>query len=226
MESRADYAYTLICAVEQGSFILPLGNGFLEHTIEERIGAIMKFKKITYLAAACALLLAGSMTLFFATSAESKAGEAPAQDTEAGSYRTEPYTPETLDVSFDGDLFEDYARFGISVGKKGQLYYHNKMVRYLWDGIEAVENAQSTKAVGDGDEAKQLRRYEYLNMDGKVDVHLIRNIKVENGRNEWEDQVSEIYRYSQKEFKERDLTEQLNSFRAAAVYEGSDQGTE
>lgn len=67
-EEKAAYAMALIEMEEEKSGLLPLGNSFSKNAIEERIGAIMKIKKITPLAKGMSVVLVCGVTLVFATS--------------------------------------------------------------------------------------------------------------------------------------------------------------
>lgn len=88
-EEKAAYAMALIEMEEEKSGLHPLGNHFSKNAIEERIGAIMRMKKMPRAVHALSIAVVLSVTLLFATS--SKAGgaaentaqrEKPAQETE------------------------------------------------------------------------------------------------------------------------------------------------
>lgn len=81
-EEKSAYAMALIEMEEEKSGLLPLGNSFSKNAIEERIGAIMKIKKISPLVHGLSAALVCSITLLFATSCGSY-GEAE-QTMEAG----------------------------------------------------------------------------------------------------------------------------------------------
>lgn len=67
--SKFSYAMTLIGLEEHK--LAPIGNSFSENAIEERIIAIMKTKKITFINLVLAsVIIAGTITLFAATSAK------------------------------------------------------------------------------------------------------------------------------------------------------------
>lgn len=69
MEKRAAYARALIGMEEAKSGLFPLYNSFGKTAIEERIRAIMKMKKSSAAGILAAVLLVGSVTAVFATSA-------------------------------------------------------------------------------------------------------------------------------------------------------------
>ncbi len=81
-EKKSAYAMALIEMEEEKSGLLPLGNSFSKNAIEERIGAIMKIKKISPLVHGLSAALVCGITLLFATSCGSY-GEAE-QTMEAG----------------------------------------------------------------------------------------------------------------------------------------------
>ncbi len=67
-EEKSAYAMALIEMEEEKSGLLPLGNSFSKNAIEERIGAIMKIKKISPLVHGLSAALVCGITLLFATS--------------------------------------------------------------------------------------------------------------------------------------------------------------
>lgn len=81
-DQKSAYAMALIEMEEEKSGLLPLGNSFSKNAIEERIGAIMKIKKISPLVHGLSAALVCGITLLFATSCGSY-GEAE-QTMEAG----------------------------------------------------------------------------------------------------------------------------------------------
>ena len=90
--ARRDYAHTLLdLAARQSGLPSPLFSGFSRHTIEERIRAIMKTRKLTKIAALAAVLLVAFSALAFATT------DAAAPETAASA--------EIRELMFDG--YED-----------------------------------------------------------------------------------------------------------------------
>lgn len=67
-EEKSAYAMALIEMEEEKSGLLPLANSFSKNAIEERIGAIMKIKKISPLVHGLSAALVCGTTLLFATS--------------------------------------------------------------------------------------------------------------------------------------------------------------
>lgn len=68
-QSRSDYALTLISMEERKSSLTPLGSGFSKNAIEERITAMMKFKRTSITALMIALILMLGVSAAFATTA-------------------------------------------------------------------------------------------------------------------------------------------------------------
>lgn len=69
--SKSSYAMALIGLEEHKLKFAPIGNSFSEHAIEERIIAIMKTKKFTFISLALTVMItAGTIILFAATSAK------------------------------------------------------------------------------------------------------------------------------------------------------------
>lgn len=67
-EEKSAYAMTLIEMEEEKSGLIPLCNNFSKNAIEERIGAIMKIKKLSRFTQGMAAALVCIITLLFATS--------------------------------------------------------------------------------------------------------------------------------------------------------------
>jgi beta-lactamase regulating signal transducer with metallopeptidase domain len=81
---KSAYALTLIGMEEKKSSLSPLYSGFSKYAIEERINAIMKMKKGTFVGIAVAVLLVVLTTTVFATSALGNAAARENEDTAIG----------------------------------------------------------------------------------------------------------------------------------------------
>lgn len=68
-DNKAAYAYSIISIAEQRSKLMPLHIGFSKNSAEERITAIMKYKKSSVIAIVLAAFLVIGMTTAFALSA-------------------------------------------------------------------------------------------------------------------------------------------------------------
>ena len=70
-DTRSAYAMALIGMEERKSGFMPLCNHFSKHAIEERIRAVMKIRKVTFISVVFAGILIIAITLCFAASASS-----------------------------------------------------------------------------------------------------------------------------------------------------------
>jgi len=160
--TNSDYAMTLICMEETKSGLAPFCSGFSKNAIEERIRAIMKFRKITIISRTLAVFLVAAIAVMFvtscSTSVNTSAGKADAASNEnSGALRTE--TESTLSentnaVGISGPAIEDtslpahriaysvskserfpeYEAFGLSYDEaSGYLMYDGKTVGYFKD---------------------------------------------------------------------------------------------
>lgn len=108
----AAYARTLLRMEETKAGCRPLYSHFSQNAIEERIKAIMQLKKISALAAVCALLLVAGVTTVFATSARQEPAQQPEAERTAGSwepgktYRFEAADGEEKDIDLTAHLPE------------------------------------------------------------------------------------------------------------------------
>lgn len=186
-DARATYARTLIHMEETKSGPRPLYSGFSKTAMEERIKAIMKFKKVTFGAALAAVLLVAGITTVFATSAAVEEGpQSPAAYAEAQMQESA-----AMDAPEEAELLREYASFGVTE-EKGDLYYHGELIRWFLDGYEQDENV--------------ISRYESYNSKGVVDVHTVRKDKKNpDGSTELFGPITDIVPYSQEEFDRREF---------------------
>lgn len=68
-EKRAEYAMTLIRMEEKRNRMVPFSSAFGRNVMKERIGGIMRVRKITFITGVLGLFLVGGITTAFATSA-------------------------------------------------------------------------------------------------------------------------------------------------------------
>lgn len=178
-ETRSGYAMALILLEEQKADIPAIYSSFSRSPIEERIGAIMKSKKLTATAFALSAILIIGTTTVFATSKE---------DTSTA-YNSGPYQSNEQD---NKELLDSYKKFGISYDTKGNMYFKGEAIRYFWDGYELDENT--------------MTRYSFYNDSGTVDVHTVRDIK-DNGDGSIDPfgELTDILSYSKAEFDARDI---------------------
>lgn len=166
-QSRSDYALTLISMEERKSGLAPLSSSFSKNAIEERIIAMMKFKKTSVSALVIALILILSVSAAFATTA------APDQPTTDWTMRQEALegwqkgeAEKSTQLSPE-EMMALYGAYGISYDAQGKLLYQGEKVRYFCDGV------------GTG-EGEWFIRHDFFNKDGTVDVYTQRAF-VDNG---------------------------------------------
>lgn len=130
--TKKEYAMALINLAEKQYHWSFFSNGFGKNAIQERIVAIMKFKKATYISVGCAvLLLAGAITVFAQN--DSKAantdnhylyGDSEGIDSSASSIR----------AVANSEWFSEYEKYGLSYDSSANhLIYDGKIVGYFKD---------------------------------------------------------------------------------------------
>lgn len=184
---KATYARTLISLEETKSNPVAFYNAFSRNSIEERIVAIMKIKKVTVAAIFFSVLLVICVITVFATSAVS--------DKEVSeTYLVEDAGPIAIIPEEENlqDLMQEYEKFGIT-RENGVLYYHDEIIRYFLDGYEH-------------ESGNTISRYSEYNGAGTIDVHTVRNdIQNADGSTTLFGEIVDIVPYSQEEFDKRDL---------------------
>ena len=158
-DNKKAYAYSLIDMAQQRSNFTPLVSGFSKNAAEERITAIMKYKKSSVAAIALALLLAIGATAVFAApvTANVPLMGLSATDGAAAQDALDSWTPPA-----------GCEQYGISYDEKGQLLYNGALVRCFWDRYGAAPDASTTDC-------------DYLNEAGTVDVHTLRRMNAADG---------------------------------------------
>lgn len=167
--ARRAYALTLICMEERKGAMHPLCSSFSRNAIEERITAIMKTKKGSFISILTAVLLVLATTAAFATSAPVRvASEAEGQavaGTKSGG-RT-GVVSESGDARLDRETYRkgyaQYEPYGLSYqASDGRLYYQGRMVRCFEDMYPVDQNNQAGTVCNFP--------------DGEVDVHAVRDL--------------------------------------------------
>ena len=137
--ARASYARVLIGMEAERSGFAPLCNHFSRTAIEERITAIMKTKKITFLSLLlAAALIAGTVTVF-ATTEQQLTGAVTEQNAAASGGAEAVESGEPLKPS------DEYRAAGIT-DRGGHWYYDGKPVAMIYDdngGIYTDESAEN-----------------------------------------------------------------------------------
>ncbi len=160
--TKSDYAMTLICMEETKSGLAPFCNSFSKNSIEERIRAIMKIRKITVISRTLAVCLVAAIAIMFATSCSTsantsawKADAASGRDsgdlrtetenttskntppTEIDSFALESSDLPTHKIAYDiskSDRFPEYEALGLSYDdNSGYLMYDGRTVGYFKD---------------------------------------------------------------------------------------------
>lgn len=134
--TKKEYAMALINLAEKQYHWSFFSNGFGKNAIQERIVAIMKFKKATYISAGCAVLLLAGATTVFAQN-DSKAantdnhylyGDSEGIDASASSIR----------AVANSERFSEYEKYGLSYDSyANHLIYDGKIVGYFKDETSA-----------------------------------------------------------------------------------------
>ena len=137
--ARASYARVLIGMEAERSGFAPLCNHFSRTAIEERITAIMKTKKITFLSLLlAAALIAGTVTVF-ATTEQQPTGAVTEQNAAASGGAEAVESGEPLKPS------DEYRAAGIT-DRGSHWYYDGKSVAMIYDdngGIYTDESAEN-----------------------------------------------------------------------------------
>ena len=114
-DSKEEYALTLVALAQMKSSAYWFSSGFGKHAVKERIEAIMKFKKITVMTLAVAVLLAGPAITVFA--------------------KNTPKENVTKETFYDMEsIAAEYGAFGVSYdAKEGHLMYKGQIIGYFRD---------------------------------------------------------------------------------------------
>ena len=136
--ARASYARVLIGMEAERSGFAPLCNHFSRTAIEERITAIMKTKKITFLSLLlAAALIAGTVTVF-ATTEQQPTGAVTEQNAAASGGAEAVESGEPLKPS------DEYRAAGIT-DRGGHWYYDSKPVAMIYDDNGGIYTDESTE---------------------------------------------------------------------------------
>lgn len=138
--SRADYARTLIDMEAKRSGLMPFCSSFNKNSIEERITAIMKNKKMTIFSAIFGFAIIAGATTIFATSAKAEdkvADEVADGQTEAGSSGSDVEWW-TYD-EYKAWLEEEIVQLNNALGEKG---WTNKTGEFVWNQEKIDETIQ------------------------------------------------------------------------------------
>ncbi len=190
---RASYAKTLIGMEEKRSGLLSFYSSFGRNAMEERIVAMMKIKKKTVAAGISAAVVVGAVAVCFITCAKEKEPEETTVLAQSEEGKNAPEEVETLSYE---ELLKEYEKYGVTEsGQEGKEYmeYFGEPIRYFLDGYDKYDGT--------------ISRFTYLNGEGTVDVHTVREDKQNaDGSTELFGPIVDIVPYSEEEFAERDIT--------------------
>lgn len=107
-------------------------------------------------------------------------------------------------------LIDEYQSFGLIYDESSQeMYFHDKLVRYFFDGVD-IDNGTAVV-------------FDFLNEDGVVDVHTVREAtQNEDGSINPVGKLTGIEEYSQEEFDSHDIQEQTGILQEAVAYGSAD----
>jgi beta-lactamase regulating signal transducer with metallopeptidase domain len=204
---RARYASMLLDLEEARCIPAPLVSHFGRNAIEERIVAIMRYKKTSALGIILALALVAFTTAALATSSVSPA---PAADSAATHLAGESGD---IDLPENPELFAPYARFGLTYDEeKDRLYYDGQLVRYFEDSSYPFDKTGHNRGM-----------INCVNEFGTVDAHAVWDASRRFGSGEafdpWQG-LTGVEAYTRQEFDARtaDLEKGRYSVSAQEAY--------
>lgn len=105
--------------------------------------------------------------------------------------------------------YDVYEPFGLEYDRsKNELYFDGELVRYFFDGVDLSDNTQSISC-------------EFLNPEGTVDVHTVREVvNLEGGGIDPFGRLIGLEPYTQEEFDNRDLSK-INDTATPITYSSS-----
>lgn len=146
-QAKKDYAMALVSLAEKQHHWSLFSNGFGKSAIQERIVAIMKYKKITLAGVLCAVvLLGGALTVFAKTEAYSLK---KSETLESASEDENSDGSNPMLAIVNSEYFPEYEKCGISYDTEKQLVLFNgQRVGYFKD--ETAENVYTRIVDPDG----------------------------------------------------------------------------
>ena len=113
-KNKKSYAHILIDMEIQKSGLMPLCNNFSRNSIEERIGVIMKMKKMTIFSSVLAGLLVVGVTMAFATSGQTEDGRTLAKQEQMNGTHSQSYenmSPLSLSIKLQNGEEKEFGPF-------------------------------------------------------------------------------------------------------------------
>lgn len=131
--SKKDYALALINFAENQYKLSFFSNGFGKKPVQERIEAIMKYKKATISSAVCAAIILGTAVTVFAKGDSGNNNITIQKNTTASSYENAE-AANNLSGFVDKEDFKEYEKYGLSYNEDtGHIMYNGKIVGYFHD---------------------------------------------------------------------------------------------
>lgn len=191
-QAKKEYAAALVQYAEKQCRPMLFSNGFGKNPVQERIEAIMKFKKATVVTIVCAVLLAGAALTVFA---EGSPSNSAARNLAAGSPQEDVYPLITyakvdengnITEKVERDYFnENFNAYGLECRLPGcNLYYKGRLVKYFFDNpydndsevssicVQCPEGETAVKVIRDYEkqisDLKEMTREEIESFEKKV----------------------------------------------------------
>ena len=187
---KTRYASMLLDLEEERCTPAPLVSHFGRNAIEERIGAIMRYRKVSILGVVLSLVLVVFTIAALATSAVTPAAGvgmvAPNQPEESGD----------INLPEDAEMLAPYARFGLTYDdEKDRLYFDRQLVRYFEDSSYPFNRTGYNRGM-----------ITCANEYGTIDVHAVWDSSKRYGWDETFDSwqgLTGVEAYTQPEFDAR-----------------------
>ncbi|MCI9077803.1 MAG: hypothetical protein HFH68_02600 [Lachnospiraceae bacterium] len=147
--AKRDYALALINFAENQYESGFFSNEFGKKPVQERIEAIMKYKKATISSVVCAAIILGTAVTVFAKGEPGSKNNATIQNnTNAASYENTE-SPDNLHGFVDKEDFKEYEKYGLSYNEEsGHIMYNGKVVGYFHDQKEKNTYTHITDETG------------------------------------------------------------------------------
>ena len=148
--AKKDYALALINFAENQYKLSFFSNGFGKKPVQERIEAIMKYKKATISSAVCAAIILGTAVTVFAKGDSGNNNNVTIQkSTNAASYENTE-EPDNLYGFVGKEDFKEYEKYGLSYDESsGHIMYNGKVVGYFHDQKDKNGTTHITDETGE-----------------------------------------------------------------------------
>lgn len=148
--AKKDYALALINFAENQYKLSFFSNGFGKKPVQERIEAIMKYKKATIYSAVCAAIILGTaVTVFAKGEPENNSNVTIQKNTNAASYENQK-SPDNLYDFVGKEDFKEYEKYGLSYDESsGHIMYNGKIVGHFHDQKDKNGTTHITDETGE-----------------------------------------------------------------------------